>query len=175
MRKKQKQPAHQIIICGRGGQGVLFLTRLLDEAAVAGGCNVISSETHGMAMRGGSVASHIRIGPFASPLVPFGHGDIMLAVNEHEAPLNRHLMKPDAQLYVNGAAGKRHCVPAESIARRLGSAVVTNLVLLGFACGHPDFPFRHELLYEILQRTSPPRALALNLKAFTEGFQVANG
>ena len=168
---KQKQLDTQIIICGRGGQGILFLTRLLDEAAVSLGCNIISSETHGMAMRGGSVASHIRIGDYESPLIASGEADILLAVNEHEAPLNMHLMKNKSQIYINTAARKTNGIQAEKIARRLGSPVVTNLVLLGFASAHSDFPFNHEYLYKILQHISPPRALDLNLKAFTEGFQ----
>jgi len=173
--RTQKQIDSQIIICGRGGQGVLFLTRVLDEAAVSLGCNVISSETHGMAMRGGSVASHIRIGAYKSPLIACGDADILLAINEHEAPLNMHLMKKDAQIYISAAARKQNCVQAEKTARLLGSPVVSNLVLLGFACAHHDFPFKYEHLCKILQQISPPRVLDLNMKAFTEGFQtVAN-
>jgi indolepyruvate ferredoxin oxidoreductase, beta subunit len=169
---KQKQLDKQIIICGRGGQGVLFLTRLLDETAISMGSNVISSETHGMAMRGGSVASHIRIGAYESPLIAFGDADILLAINEHEVPINMHLLKKDAQIYINAATRKQNCVEAEKIARQLGSPVVTNLVLLGFASAHPDFPFKYDHLHKILQQISPPRALDLNLKAFTEGFQT---
>jgi indolepyruvate ferredoxin oxidoreductase beta subunit len=43
----------QIIISGVGGQGVLFVTRLLAEAAIQKGMPVVTSETHGMAQRGG--------------------------------------------------------------------------------------------------------------------------
>jgi indolepyruvate ferredoxin oxidoreductase, beta subunit len=170
MMSKQKQLDAQIVICGRGGQGVLFLTRLLDEAAVSLGCNVISSETHGMAMRGGSVASHIRIGAYESPLIAFGAADILLAINELEAPFNMHLMKMNAQIYINAAARKQRCVQAEKIARQLGSPVITNLVLLGFACAHHEFPFTYAHLCKVLQQISPPRSLDLNLKAFTQGF-----
>ena len=42
----------QIIISGVGGQGVLFVTRLLAEAAIQKGMPVVTSETHGMAQRG---------------------------------------------------------------------------------------------------------------------------
>ena len=54
----------QMILCGRGGQGIVFLTRLLGDIATQKSLNVISSETHGMAVRGGSVNSHLKIGPF---------------------------------------------------------------------------------------------------------------
>ncbi len=169
---KKKQLDAQIVICGRGGQGILFLTRLLDEAAILQGSNVISSETHGMAMRGGSVTSHVRIGNYLSPLIPSGKGDILIAVNESEEPFNRHLMKKDARMYINSLARRPNAICAEKIARLLGSPVVTNLVLLGFACAHPDFPFTYAHLYKILQQISPAKALDLNLKAFTEGFQT---
>ena len=52
----------QIIISGVGGQGVLFVTRLLAEAAINKGLAVFSSETHGMAQRGGTVLSHLEGG-----------------------------------------------------------------------------------------------------------------
>ncbi len=168
---KQKQLDSQIIICGRGGQGVLFLTRILDEAAVAAGASVISSETHGMAMRGGSVASHIRIGGYESPLVPAGDADILLAVSEHEVPFNLHLLKKNAQLYISGSAKRQNCVQAEKIAHQIGSPVVANLVLLGYASAHADFPFSAGHIKKILQRISPPKTLELNLRAFTEGLQ----
>ena len=58
----------QIAITGRGGQGVLFLTRILSECALEMGLEVIASETHGMAMRGGSVISTLKVGPFRGPL-----------------------------------------------------------------------------------------------------------
>lgn len=172
MRKKNNLDT-QIIICGRGGQGVLFLTRLLDESAIMLGCNVISSETHGMAMRGGSVASHIRIGNYESPLIPSGSGDIMLAANEHEAPFNMHLMKKEALIFINASVRSHNAIHAEKIARVLGSPMAANLVLLGFASAHTDFPFQYAHIYKILEKISPSKACEMNLKAFTEGYQTA--
>lgn len=54
----------ELVICGRGGQGVVFLTRLIGELVTEKGLDVVSSETHGMAVRGGSINSHLRIGSF---------------------------------------------------------------------------------------------------------------
>ena len=55
----------ELILCGRGGQGIVFLTRLIGDIVTAKGLDVISSETHGMAVRGGSINSHLRIGPYS--------------------------------------------------------------------------------------------------------------
>jgi len=167
-----KRNGIQIVICGRGGQGVLFLTRVLDEAALAEGKNVISSETHGMAMRGGSVVSHIRIGSFASPLIRSGQGDIILALSDSEVERNMHLLKKTGgQVYVNSAAIRAGAIDATGMAHELGALVVSNLVLLGFACAHKAFPFCFATLKKVLKRISSPRVLDVNLRALTEGFK----
>lgn len=164
----------QIIICGRGGQGILFLTRLLDEVALSLGNNVISSEIHGMAMRGSSVASHIRIGDFYSPLIRSEQGDILIALSESEVPFNTHLLKKgNGQIYVNSPDSKQGAINAEKIAEDLGSTVVANLVLLGFACGHPEFPFEYETVKDILKKMSPPGVMDINIRALIEGYSTA--
>jgi indolepyruvate ferredoxin oxidoreductase beta subunit len=70
----------QIAIVGRGGQGVLFLTRLLTEGALEMGLEVMASETHGMAMRGGSVISTLKVGPFKGSLIGSGRAEVMLVL-----------------------------------------------------------------------------------------------
>ena len=51
-----------ILICGVGGQGTVLASKLIAAAAMAEGNIVHSAETIGMAQRGGSVTSHVRIG-----------------------------------------------------------------------------------------------------------------
>ena len=68
----------QIIVSGLGGQGAVTLTRLLAEAALALGVPVLTSETHGMAQRGGTVISMVKAGDFRGPLVPPGPPDLGL-------------------------------------------------------------------------------------------------
>lgn len=164
----------QIIVCGRGGQGVLFLTRVLDEAAISEGCDVISSETHGMAMRGGSVVSYIKIGGYHSPLVSAGQADVLLVLSKTELERNRYLLKKGCQqVYVNDAEAGDRVIDATGEARELGSVVVTNLVLLGFACGHAGFPLSYETIKSALEKISPQRAVDLNLKALARGYEQA--
>lgn len=164
----------QIIVCGRGGQGVLFLTKLLDEAAISERCDVISSETHGMAMRGGSVVSYIKIGGYHSPLVSAGQADVLLVLSKTELERNRYLVKKGCEhVYVNDADGGERVIDATREAGDLGSLVVTNLVLLGFACGHVGFPFRYETIKSVLEKISPQRAVGLNLRALERGYKQA--
>jgi indolepyruvate ferredoxin oxidoreductase, beta subunit len=164
----------QILICGLGGQGVLFLTRLINEAAVLMGENVISSETHGMAMRGGSVVSYVRIGDYKAPLIRAGQADVILSLADQELALHAHLLKDNCQIYVNLQRGKKNgAINASRIAEGLGAPVITNLVLLGFAAAHKEFPVDYALIKKVLKNISPPRVLELNTRALEEGFKAA--
>ena len=50
-----------IVLTGVGGQGTVLASKLIAAAAMAKGLEVKSAETIGMAQRGGSVFSHLRI------------------------------------------------------------------------------------------------------------------
>ena len=132
----------QIVLSGVGGQGILFLSRLLAEAAIAGGLPVLTSETHGMAQRGGVVVSHLKVGGFDSPLVRTGRADILLVLKEENVPLHREFLADGGALIVNAPvppapdAGPRvrvHAVDADAHALAAGAPHAVNLILLGFA------------------------------------------
>ena len=75
--------AKNILICGVGGQGTVLAAKVLSQAAITGGQTVLSAETIGMAQRGGSVVSHVRIGDDVySPLIPSGQADIILSMEQ---------------------------------------------------------------------------------------------
>jgi indolepyruvate ferredoxin oxidoreductase beta subunit len=130
----------QIVLSGVGGQGILFLTRLLAEAAIAGGFPVLTSETHGMAQRGGVVVSHLKVGGFDSPLVRTGRADLLIVLKEENIALHRSFLAHDGFLIVNAPAppdagpGVRvHAIDADALALSGGAPQAVNLVLLGFA------------------------------------------
>lgn len=132
----------QIIVSGVGGQGVLFLTRLLAETALNLDYSLLVSETHGMAQRGGNVISHVKIfdrnDPEAachtSPLIRPGRADVLFALHKDGIPAHGHYLKPGGILYRNDTAGaEADRVDATGLACDLGAPVVANLVLLGFA------------------------------------------
>ena len=81
--------AKNILICGVGGQGTVLAAKVLSQAAVSSGKRVLSAETIGMAQRGGSVVSHVRIGEnLFSPLIPKGKADVIIAFEATEAVRN---------------------------------------------------------------------------------------
>lgn len=84
-----------IVLCGVGGQGTILASKLIATAAMERGIPVKTAETIGMAQRGGSVFSHVRVGDgAASPLVGRGKADVIVAFEPAEAvrqlPFLRH-------------------------------------------------------------------------------------
>jgi Pyruvate/2-oxoacid:ferredoxin oxidoreductase gamma subunit len=74
---------------GTGGQGVVSASNILAWAALRDDYNVRTAETHGMAQRGGSVASYVRFGTEVyGPLIPRGTVDVILAFELSEALRN---------------------------------------------------------------------------------------
>ena len=182
--------AKNILICGVGGQGTVLAAKVLSQAAIAGGQNVLSAETIGMAQRGGSVVSHVRIGDDVySPLIPSGQADVIIAFEAAEAVrnieylkkggvaiVNKKVVQPStASLegkvysvekmieYLEKKCGKVIAVDAEKICGELGSSKVVNMVLLGAAScsGVID---KNELK-EAVRQLVKPAFYELNLRA----------
>lgn len=153
--------AKNILICGVGGQGTVLAAKVLSQAAISSGQHVLSAETIGMAQRGGSVTSHVRIGEdIYSPLIPKGQADIIIAFEAAEAARNADYLKNGGMVIVNkkvvqpttaSLTGKTFSedsmieylkkvtdkvvvVDTDQACSDLGSSKVVNMVLLGAAC-----------------------------------------
>jgi len=154
----------KLILAGLGGQGVIFTTRLLAQTAVALGQPVMVSEVHGMSQRGGSVVSHLKIGGSEAPLIRRGTADLLLALDPDEAVRNLSFLRRGGVALVNTENSLLEEVtehlerleiqvlflPASRLAVELGSAAVTNVVLVGFAVAHPFLPLSIDTLRETL-------------------------
>jgi len=137
MSKTVKQ---QILISGVGGQGVLFVTGLLAQAAISKGLAVFTSETHGMAQRGGTVVSHFKVGDFSSPLIrPFKADGLLVLKDENIAQHGSFLRKGGWAVVNSGndlkidktltASG----IDADKLAQEIANPKSVNLIMLGFA------------------------------------------
>ncbi len=178
----------QIVIAGIGGQGVLFTSRLLTEAARSRGLPVIGCETHGMSQRGGSVAAHLKFGAFWSPLVADGDADLLLGLDPVEA--NRALpclRVTGGALCVVNASNQRPfpdpsvthllekagvgvaTVDADTLAAGLDSPLLANLIVLGHACTRDAFPFGFGEIRDAAEAMSSPQHREANLAALEAG------
>ena len=178
-----------IILTGLGGQGILFMTRILAQTALDNGYNVIGAETHGMAQRGGSVVSHLRLGEVQGSLVQSGTAHLLLALDEHEGYRNLAFLSRKGRLFVNTSASHfpleevkafldmrqivYRAVPAAVMAQELGAPRSSNLALLGFFSAFSRKPFTFGEIFQTIETISPNRLKEINRKVFEAGYQWA--
>ena len=170
------------VLSGLGGQGILFMTKVLATAALDKGYNVLGAETHGMAQRGGSVVSHLRIGDARSSLVRAGAADFLISMDESEAYRYLPYLKKGGQLFANAGAKtfpdervaaflKQNGIAAFAMeaskkAMELGSPKSTNLAMVAFYSAFGVGPLSAEDLRATVEKMSPARVRETNLKIF---------
>lgn len=189
-----------ILICGVGGQGTVLASKLIAQAALAKGLPVRSAETIGMAQRGGSVVSHVRLGSNAwSPLIPHGGADVLIAFEPCEAVRNIAYLKDGGVVAVSSKAVqpvsaslsgkafdaesmitflKKHAarvmvVDTDSLCEEIGSSKAANTLLLGAAVSSGMLGVTMEDLKAALKILVKPGFVALNEKALALGAQSA--
>jgi indolepyruvate ferredoxin oxidoreductase, beta subunit len=168
MNKKQ-----QIILSGTGGQGILFLARFFSEAALHKGFEVLTSETHGMAMRGGTVVSHVKIGPFVSPLIRWGQADAALFLSTENLLLHQGFVSPGGAVFINTTVPDIGSgVDASGIAAKLGASAGSNMALLGFAVASDELFCNKEVSMHVLGKISTAEHREKNVCVFMAGFEA---
>ncbi|MBE0497598.1 MAG: 2-oxoacid:acceptor oxidoreductase family protein [Campylobacterales bacterium] len=141
---------YQIVIAGVGGQGAVFLVKVLSIAASLAGQKCLGTENHGMSQRGGSVSCYVKLGDFFAPAIDEGQADLLIALEGTEALRNLHYLKPNAgTVTVNATAEfpdvayQVHHTDAFSKARNKAFPIdALNVYMLGFTLAKdPRFPF----------------------------------
>ena len=189
-----------VIICGVGGQGVVLMSELLGDAAVRDGVAVKGSEVLGMAQRGGSVFSNIRLGSGVfAPLTPEGRCDVLVAVEPSEALRNIQYISSSSVVVMNtretkpftvflGKSGyptpeeiltglrkvTEKVVPldATALAIEAGSQQSTNVVMLGALYGTGLMPVSTETAKAAIQGRFKAKIADMNIKAFDLGYDT---
>lgn len=188
-----------ILICGVGGQGTVLASKIISSAAMEEGNPVHSAETIGMAQRGGSVTSHVRIGGDAcAPLIPFGGADMILAFEPGEAVRNLRYLRKGGIVIANTAPTRpvteslrdtgydgremvdylrKKCgcilIDADEVCRPFGSARFFNIIMLGVAAGSGCLGLRKDTLLKQIEKYVPARYLDVNTRAFLSGVETA--
>ena len=141
----------QIIINGVGGQGVLFLSKILCSVALSKNYKIQSSETIGMAQRGGSVISFLKIGDnYTSPMVIPGTGDYLICLHEQELSNGKQYIKKDGCIFVNSD----DFFNATAIALRENLTNMANIIFLGYLARFDKFPFNRGDIEKFIPKNS---------------------
>lgn len=183
-----------ILIVGVGGQGTLLASVLLGNLAMEAGFDVKLAEVHGMAQRGGSVVTHVRISdePVRSPLVEEGGADVLVAFELLEGYRWLPYLKKGGELFINnrkinpmpvimGAAeypedipgylkehiSRLHILDADELAIQAGNIKAVNTVLMGALS--TVLPFSEEMWLAQIAKNVKPKFVELNKKAFLLG------
>ena len=186
-----------IMLCGVGGQGTVLSSKIIAAAAMEEGNSVHSAEAIGMAQRGGSVTSHVRIGENAhSPLIPWGNADLILSFEPAEAVRNLKYLKKDGVAIVNTLATrpvseslsdtgydgavmtdylKKKCecifVDSAELCKPLGSSRYFNIIILGIAAASGKLGIKKETLLSMIEKMVPEKHIETNKRAFLTGFE----
>ena len=186
---------YDMVVAGVGGQGILSISFVVDNAAMAQGLRFKQSEVHGMAQRGGAVVSHLRVADseIFSDLIPKGSADLILSMEPLEALRYSDYLAPDgavvasANPFVNipdypdedevltrvQGYANHTLVNAAELARAAGSGYAQNMVILG-AASHL-IPLDREQIDKfigVLFSLKGDQVIEVNLNAFRFGAQA---
>jgi indolepyruvate ferredoxin oxidoreductase beta subunit len=184
-----------LLIAGVGGQGVILASDIVGEVAIAASYDFKKTDTLGMAQRGGSVISHLKIAPKVySPLIEQGDVDVLLSLEKMEAARWAHYLKADGVAIVNNHAqppmsvnlgneaypsddtitaaiknvtDRLYLVNASAMARDLGNAKTLNMVMLG--CVSHFLPIDIPVWKDCIAQRLPAAILEINNRAFDIG------
>ncbi len=191
---------YSMVIVGVGGQGILTISDIISIAARDKGLHILGSEVHGMAQKGGSVITNLKIGnELYSPTIPIGTAELLIGLEENESLRYIKYLKPgglvisaktvlypvtwkkDSKLAdkarenikenLSKFNAKVIMIDAEELALKAGLALAQNIVMLGALSQVEGFPLSEDELREALKKRVPPKYLEPNLKAFDFGIE----
>jgi 2-oxoisovalerate ferredoxin oxidoreductase beta subunit len=172
-----------IKVAGFGGQGVLLAGLVLAEAGMHEGLEVSWLPSYGPEMRSGSAHCHIclskeRIG---SPLI--SHPDVLIAMNEISLRKFAGSVRRGGLILYNGAAvpadlgslsARILCIRASSIADKIGSPKVANMVLIGALLAMTGSLSPATALAVLEKKAGKSALLEANRRALNAGRQFAD-
>jgi indolepyruvate ferredoxin oxidoreductase beta subunit len=188
-----------IYLVGVGGQGIITASKIIGDAALLAGKNVLLSETHGMAQRGGSVVCTARIGDVHSPLIPAGKVDVILSFElletaraastaskrtvvisstERIVPLSvssqklRYPTLEEVRASVMQSAKDFVAVDAVKLAEEEGVKISSNIVMVGALAGTGITGLKRDDFEKAIRMNIQSKQIE-NLAAFGRGFSEA--
>ena len=189
------------LVAGVGGQGTVLSGDILAEVGMVAGYDSKKSDVLGLAIRSGSVISHVRWGEKVNaPMSMKGTVDYLLAFEPLEAMRMAEYLNQDSTAIVNeyrippvavttgqvaypsieeirqalsGAAKRVYNIDATRKAKELGNVKVVNILLLGALSSLLEVPLA--IWEEVIKKYVPEKFREINLKAFQAGRELIRG
>lgn len=189
-----------IVAAGVGGQGIVLFSEVLARAMLAEGSNPSFYVHSGLAQLGGSVSSHIRAGDRICPKITHGCADVILSLELAEILHAVPFLKKDGKVLISTSTRKPYhsamdpdlyptvdtltelfreggvepvFIPADEIAREVGSFQALNMVMLGALVAVSNIVDTESAVKTI--RETFERVADLNVEGFWKGYEFISG
>jgi len=186
------------LIAGVGGQGTILASDIMAEAGMLAGYDVKKTDVLGLAIRGGSVISHIRWGEKVdAPMSMRGKVNYLLAFEPIEALRQIEFLNEESTIVFNeykispvtvssglsiypaddviekalkDSAKNLYSIDATNKAVEIGNVKTMNVMLLGALT--PFLDINTETWEKAIKKFVPEQFKELNLKAFHAGYEI---
>jgi len=186
------------LIAGVGGQGTILASDIMAEAGMLAGYDVKKTDVLGLAIRGGSVVSHIRWGEKVdAPMSMRGEVDYLLAFEPIEALRQIEFLNKESTIIFNEykispviVSSGLAIYPADSVIEKalkdsakdiysinatgkaveIGSVKAVNVMMLGALSSFLDINI--EIWEKAIKKFVPEKLREVNLKAFHNGREM---
>ena len=168
---------HQIIISGSGGQGLMFIGKMLAKLAMDVYPHVTFIPSYGAEVRGGTSNCQVRLSeePIATPLVE----QATLLVLANQPSVDRFLpgLPAGGKAFVNSSMAKAQGdnvvnIPATEMALQTGDVQATNVVLFAALLRYAGVIDKKRAMDEVAKASARKgdRAAEINRQAFEKGW-----
>lgn len=186
------------LIAGVGGQGTILASDIMAEVGMLAGYDVKKTDVLGLAIRGGSVISHIRWGEKVdAPMSMRGKVDYLLAFEPIEALRQVEFLNKGSTIIFNEykispviVSSGLATYPADSVIEKalkdsaknicsinatgkaveIGSVKTVNVMMLGVLSPFLDIDM--EIWEKAIKKCVPEKLMEVNLKAFRTGREM---
>ncbi|MFH1995756.1 MAG: 2-oxoacid:acceptor oxidoreductase family protein [Candidatus Omnitrophota bacterium] len=176
----------EILCAGFGGQGIMFMGKLLAQSGLIDSMSVTWMPSYGAEVRGGTAHSMVKIGESPIPSPTIAQPTICVVMNKPSLQKFFERVRPGGFLLVNttliDGSPKRGDitvlnVPVTGIASKLGTVKVANMVAIG-ALIRKTRLFSIKTIMAALQALLEDKGediFLLNKKAFEAGYRSVRG
>jgi 2-oxoglutarate ferredoxin oxidoreductase subunit gamma len=176
--------AYEIVLAGFGGQGILFLGKIIAMAGMLEGKQVSWIPSYGPEMRGGTANCSVVVSDrlIGTPMVT--HPNVLVAMNRPSLEKFESKMQPKGFLLINRTlieiTHTRQDIEAvyleiTGLAGKVGNPRLANIVALGGLISRVPIVSKESVIEALRLELSGKKAalLQLNLQALDEGEQAA--